>query len=98
MSRSTKQAGAMGETASIGTGAKFSEQVENESWLRPVQRAKATEFGAGVIGNQQGVAFNRKRWLRPELIAPQAPDFATAQFLRHHANRTRPLAGNSRSL
>ena len=89
--RGGNQAGAV--LQAVGAGAKFGEQVEDVSRLRPAQRPEAAELGAGVVGNQHRVVIERERRLRSELAAPQPPGLAAAQFFRHHADRPRPFAG-----
>ena len=87
------QAGASGRWEAIGAVAKFREQVENIGRHRPAQSTEAAEFGAGVVRHKQGVRPDRERWCRPKFSAPQTPGLSAAQFLRHHADRTRSFTG-----
>ena len=91
--RGAEQARHHSAVCAVGAGAKFGEQVEDISRLRPVQRLEAAQLGAGVVGNQHRVGVDRERRLRSELVAPQPPGLAAAQILRHHADRPRPFAG-----
>ena len=57
------------------------------------QERGSTQFGTGVVGNEQniGTYWEWRRWA--ELILPESDRAAAAQLPRHQADRNLPLAG-----
>ena len=95
--RGIDQAGAV--VPAVGAGAKFGEGVEDVFRLRPAQRPEAAELGAGIVRKppcrRHGNGERGNGGCDPNSPQPQPPDLPAAQFLRHHADRPRPLAGTA---
>ena len=77
----------------VSAVAEFGEQVQQPLRHRPAECEVAGDFGAGVIGNEQGVGTGRIRWCRTELVTARGVAVVRSAIPRRPGTRAPDFPG-----